>query len=146
MQTALDVEQKLQAGRWRLRMNYAALAAALTLDMGFTPRQHYLFSFPAFLAGMQPCFIEASVPAGSLMPLSCDDINYQGRRRVPGPLAARSGRAPARRAHDPPEAGRWAARCPEPVTARGCPRRTRCAGSGQIPSPGTGRMPQREVC
>ncbi|MFO1227279.1 hypothetical protein [Roseateles sp.] len=79
VQTALDVEQKLQAGRWRLRMNYAALAAALTLDMGFTPRQHYLFSFPAFLAGMQPCFIEASEkPAGSLMPLSCDDINYQG--------------------------------------------------------------------
>jgi hypothetical protein len=79
VKTAFAVEALLQAGRWRLRMNYAALAAALTLDMGFTPRQHYLFSFPAFLAGMQPCFIEASErPAGTLLPLSCDDINYQG--------------------------------------------------------------------
>lgn len=88
VQTAFAVEALLQAGRWRLRMNYAALAAALTLDMGFTPRQHYLFSFPAFLAGMQPCFIEASEnPAGSLLPLSCDDVEYHGPapRAWPGP-------------------------------------------------------------
>lgn len=86
VRTAFAVEQLLQAGRWRLRMNYAALAAALTLDMGFTPRQHYLFSFPAFLAGMQPCFIEASeMPAGTLLPLGCDDIAYQGPAPRPWP-------------------------------------------------------------
>jgi len=79
VRTALAVEQHLQAGRWRLRMNYAALAAALTADMGFTPRQHYQFTFPAFLAGMQPCYIEASEqPPGTLLPLACDHIAYEG--------------------------------------------------------------------
>jgi hypothetical protein len=84
---ARAVEQHLQAGRWRLRMNYAAVAAALTADMGFTPRQHYQFTFPAFLAGMQPCYIEASEqPAGTLLPLSCDNVAYEGPapRRWPG--------------------------------------------------------------
>jgi len=79
LQAALAVEKHLQDGRWRLRMNYAALAAALTADMGFTPRQHYQFTFPAFLAGMQPCYIEASEqPAGTLLPLACDNIAYEG--------------------------------------------------------------------
>jgi len=79
VQAAQAVEKHLQEGRWRLRMNYAALAAALTSDMGFTPRQHYQFTFPAFLAGMQPCYIEASEqPAGTLLPLSCDHIAYEG--------------------------------------------------------------------
>lgn len=79
LQAALAVERHLQAGRWRLRMNYAALTAALTSDMGFTPRQHYQFGFPAFLAGMQPCFIEASEnPAGTLLPLACDNVSYEG--------------------------------------------------------------------
>ena len=77
--TAKAVEAHLQAGRWRLRMNYAALAAALTADMGFTPRQHYQFTFPAFLAGMQPSFIEDSEkPAGTLLPLACDHVSYEG--------------------------------------------------------------------
>lgn len=79
VKAAQAVEQHLQAGRWRLRMNYAALAAALTADMGFTPRQHYQFTFPAFLAGMQPCYIEASEqPAGALLPLACDNVRYEG--------------------------------------------------------------------
>ncbi|MCE4557598.1 citrate/2-methylcitrate synthase [Pelomonas cellulosilytica] len=79
VRAAQAVEQHLQAGRWRLRMNYAAITAALTSDMGFTPRQHYQFGFPAFLAGMQPCYIEASEqPAGTLLPLACDDVAYEG--------------------------------------------------------------------
>lgn len=79
VRAAQAVEQHLQQGRWRLRMNYAALTAALTSDMGFTPRQHYQYGFPAFLAGMQPCFIEASEqPAGTLLPLACDHIAYEG--------------------------------------------------------------------
>lgn len=79
LQLARSVEDFLQQGRWRLRMNYAALSAALTADMGLTPREHYLFGFPAFLAGMQPCFIEASEqPAGTLLPMSCETIAYEG--------------------------------------------------------------------
>ncbi|MDR7334123.1 hypothetical protein [Roseateles asaccharophilus] len=80
LQAALAVEKHLQEGRWRLRMNYAALTAALTSDMGFTPRQHYQYGFPAFLAGMQPCYIEASEqPAGALLPLACDHVAYEGQ-------------------------------------------------------------------
>ncbi|MFG6461571.1 hypothetical protein ACG04Q_08315 [Roseateles sp. DXS20W] len=91
--TARAVEQQLQAGRWRLKMNYAAMAAALTADMGFTPRQHYQFTFPAFLAGMQPCYIEASEqPAGTLLPLACDHVRYEGpaARAWPGGQQAQS--------------------------------------------------------
>ncbi|NRF70004.1 citryl-CoA lyase [Aquincola sp. S2] len=86
LQLAKDVEQFLLDGRWRWRMNYAALSAALTADLGFTPREHYLFGFPAFLAGMQPCFIEAcEQPAGTLFPIPCSHVAYEGAARRPWP-------------------------------------------------------------
>ncbi|MGH8806328.1 MAG: hypothetical protein ACREX0_00445 [Noviherbaspirillum sp.] len=91
---AYAVEEHLLAGRWRWRMNYAALAAALVADMGFSAREYYLYAFPTFLAGMQPCFIEGSErPAGSLFPLSCADIAYEGvaRRRWPSRAKAAPG-------------------------------------------------------
>ena len=76
---AFDVEAFLLAGRWRWRMNYAALTAALTADLGLTPEEHYRYGFPAFLAGMQPCFIEAcEQPAGTLLPIACTQVNYTG--------------------------------------------------------------------
>lgn len=81
---AYDIEAHLLAGRWRWRMNYAGIAAALLADLGFSPQQYYLYLFPAFLAGMQPCFIEASEkPAGTLFPLPCTHIQYQGPARRP---------------------------------------------------------------
>ena len=89
LQLAWSVEQFLLEGRWRLRMNYAALAAALTADLGLTPREHYLFMFPAFLAGMQPCYIEAGDrPAGTLFPLSCDHVSYDGPAKRTWPADA----------------------------------------------------------
>lgn len=82
LRLAFAVEEKLLAGRWRMKMNYAALAAALVADMGFSPREYYLLAFPAFLAGMPPCFIEASErPEGSLYPVPCADILYEGESR-----------------------------------------------------------------
>ena len=82
LRLALAVEEKLLTGRLRMKMNYAGLAAALVADMGFTPREYYQFLFPAFLAGMQPCFIEAADrPEGTLYPASCNDILYQGQAR-----------------------------------------------------------------
>lgn len=79
LRLAQAVEQVLQAGRWRWRMNYAAVAAALTADLGLTPEQHYRYGFPAFLAGMQPCALEAGErPAGSFLPLSCAQLDYGG--------------------------------------------------------------------
>jgi hypothetical protein len=82
LQLACEIETALLAGRWRMKMNYAALAAALAADLGLTPHEYYLFMFPAFLAGMQPCFIEASDhPEGSLYPIPCADIEYAGESR-----------------------------------------------------------------
>lgn len=79
---AFAVEQFLLTGRWRWKMNYAALAAALIADVGLSTREYYLYSFPAFLAGMQPCFVEASQrPEGTLFPTSCADILYEGPQK-----------------------------------------------------------------
>lgn len=87
---AFEVDQLLRAGRWRMRMNYGAIAAALCADLGFSPREYYLFGLPTFLAGMPPCYIESSErPEGTLFPLSCDHILYEGtserswRRSIP---------------------------------------------------------------
>lgn len=77
---AFQVEQVLLNGRWRLRMNYGGLAAAFAADLGLSPQEYVLFSFPAFLAGMPPCYIEATeLPEGAVFPLPCDHINYQGQ-------------------------------------------------------------------
>jgi hypothetical protein len=84
LRLAFAVEEVLLAGRWRLRMNYGALAAALAADMGLTPREYYLFVFPAFLAGMAPCYIEAAeCPEGSLFPVPCTHIVYEGMAKRP---------------------------------------------------------------
>ncbi|HAF45388.1 MAG TPA: citryl-CoA lyase [Gallionellaceae bacterium] len=82
LRLALSIEETLFSGRWRMKMNYAGLVAALIADIGFSPREYYLFLFPAFLAGMQPCYIEASDrPEGSLYPIPCADILYEGESR-----------------------------------------------------------------
>ncbi len=84
LQLAFAIEEFLFAGRWRMKMNYGGLAAALAADLGLSSREYYLFLFPAFLAGMQPCLIEASErPEGALFPTSCADIRYEGRRPRP---------------------------------------------------------------
>jgi hypothetical protein len=62
-----------------MRMNYGAIAAALTADLGLSAREHYWFVFPAFLAGMPPCYIDAvERPEGTLLPLPCDAVAYKG--------------------------------------------------------------------
>lgn len=86
---AFEVERVLLEGRWRWRMNYGALSAAMAADFGLSTREYYLFSGPAFLAGMQPCFIEASERVeGTLFPLACAHVRYQGHapRAWPGGL------------------------------------------------------------
>ncbi|MFN3302812.1 MAG: citrate/2-methylcitrate synthase [Roseateles sp.] len=79
LRIALQVEQLLVARDARLRMNYAALMSALCADLGFSPDEMHHFQVPVFLAGMSPCFIEAAErPAGTVFPLSCDHIAYEG--------------------------------------------------------------------
>lgn len=82
LRLAFAIEEALLAGRWRMKMNYAAMAAALGADLGFTPREYYQFMFPAFLAGMQPGYIEAADRAeGTLYPLPCTEILYDGKAK-----------------------------------------------------------------
>jgi hypothetical protein len=84
LRLALDVEEKLLAGRWRMKMNYASLITALGADIGLTSREFYLFMFPLFLSGMPPCFTEASErPEGTLYILACSDILYEGKPQRP---------------------------------------------------------------
>lgn len=79
LQLAMRIEETMLASRLRMKMNYAGLVAALIADIGLTPHEYYLYSFPAFLAGMPPCFIEASErPEGTLYPIPCADILYEG--------------------------------------------------------------------
>jgi hypothetical protein len=84
LKLAFEVEEILLAGRWRLRMNYAALAAALAADFGLSPREYYFAGMMAFLAGMPPCYLDAAEkPEGLLFPLPCRVMLYEGvaRRR-----------------------------------------------------------------
>jgi len=82
IQLAGAIEEILLAGRWRMRMNYAAVATALSLDLGLSPREYYLYMLPAFLAGMPPCYIEACErPEQATFPLRCASLNYQGPAR-----------------------------------------------------------------
>lgn len=76
---AFAIEEILLNGRWRMRMNYAALAAALVLDIGLSPQEYYMYGFLGFLAGMPPCYIEAvQRPPQATMPLRCSAIHYEG--------------------------------------------------------------------
>lgn len=79
LQLAHDIERCLMESRLRMTANYGAIAAALCSDMGLSPREYYLYMHPAFLAGMLPCYVEASErPASTLLPLPCDAVAYQG--------------------------------------------------------------------
>ncbi len=77
---AFEVERILLGmGKPHLLMNYAGMTAALGADLGLTPRQFHLFRVPMFLAGMPPCWSEASEnPEGTLFPVSCEKIQYEG--------------------------------------------------------------------
>lgn len=87
------VERLLVARDARLKMNYAALTAALAADLGLSVREFHHFQVPMLLAGMAPCFVEAAErPAGSVYPLSCNHIAYEGAalRDWGAPSAARA--------------------------------------------------------
>jgi hypothetical protein len=79
LKQSFAIEDVLLQGRWRLKMNYAALVAALGADLGLNPKEFHLFMFPVFLAGIPPCYIEASEKSiGALFPEPCQSIAYRG--------------------------------------------------------------------
>jgi hypothetical protein len=84
LKLAFEVEKILIVKNPNLRMNYAAMTAALAADFGLSPYECHLFIIPAFLAGMPPCYLEAAEkPEGRLFPLPCRVMLYEGipRRR-----------------------------------------------------------------
>ena len=82
LKLAMSIEETMLTSRLRMKMNYAGLVAALLADIGLSPKEHYLYSFPAFLAGMPPCFIEANErPEGTLYPIPCTSIQYEGESK-----------------------------------------------------------------
>ena len=88
---AFEVERHLLANGRNLKMNYGCLVSAFGADLGFSPSEFYAFMFPSFLAGMPPCYIEASErPTGTLFPLSCDRIAYEGAAKRDWPAATPS--------------------------------------------------------
>ena len=79
LKLSLEVEKILLAGRWRMRMNHAAISAALAADFGLSSQEYYYFSIPAFLAGMPPCYKDAvEKPEGFLFPLPSWMLSYEG--------------------------------------------------------------------
>lgn len=82
LKLAFAIDQYLLDSRLRMRMNYAALGAALLADLKVSPREFYLYGFPTFLAGIPPCYLQAlEEPEGALFPIPCKDIAYAGRER-----------------------------------------------------------------
>jgi citrate synthase len=54
--------------------------AGLCADVGLSTKEFYFYSFPLFLAGMVPCYIDASERTeGTLLPLPCKGVSYQGK-------------------------------------------------------------------
>ncbi len=79
LKLAFEIEKVLSSGRWKMKMNVAALAAALSADQGLTVREYYHWCANSFLAGILPCFIDAiEHPEGAFFPLRCERISYEG--------------------------------------------------------------------
>ena len=89
VQLAFTIERFLLDSGRQLKMNYGCLVSAFGADLGMTTSEFYAFMFPSFLGGMQPCYIDAAQrPAGTLFPLSCDHVNYEGAAKRAWPSKA----------------------------------------------------------
>lgn len=79
LETAREIDRILVTRRYRLRMNVAAMAAALAADQGLSRREYYQFVLPCFTAGLVPCFMDAEEkPPGTFLPLRCTRVVYEG--------------------------------------------------------------------
>jgi len=79
VQLAFKTESVMLAIRGHWRINYAALIAALLLELSFDRTAYHLFISPLFFAGMPPCYLDAINRAeGLTFPLPCGTISYSG--------------------------------------------------------------------
>lgn len=90
LRLALEVNRLLAEQGRPWKMNYAALAAALPMDLGLTRQQFSLYLTPFFFTGMPPCYLEAAEKAeGALFPTACSQIDYQGPAKRDWPAGNR---------------------------------------------------------
>jgi hypothetical protein len=76
---AFRIETLLIEEGYRIRMNVAALAAAITADQGLSPQEFYRVLVLCFSAGAFACHVDAAEkPEGTLFPLRCSRIDYRG--------------------------------------------------------------------
>lgn len=84
LKLAFEVERIIVSRNSALRMNYAAVHAALIADMGLSMREYQLLRIPTFLAGMPPCVVDAAAkPEGALFPTPCAGVAYEGIGKRP---------------------------------------------------------------
>jgi hypothetical protein len=77
---AFEIDEFFRSRRYRLRINIAALAAALAADQGLSSFEYNQYVLPCFIGGMVPCYIDThNRPEGSFLPLSCHRISYEGK-------------------------------------------------------------------
>ncbi len=75
---AFQIEDYLKRKK-KIRMNIAALYAAICADFGFNEVEMNLFVSLLVFAGMPPCYLDTlEKPPGALLPLKCKDLNYTG--------------------------------------------------------------------
>lgn len=79
LQLVHQIQETLDQGRWRLRMNVAAITAALAADLGLSRHEYYQYAILSFSCGMFPCYLDSShKPEGTFFPLRCSRIAYGG--------------------------------------------------------------------
>lgn len=77
---AFQIEEIYQKNRYRLKINVAALAAALSADQGLSVYEYYQYLTPCFIGGIIPCYIDTrNNEEGVFFPLSCERISYEGK-------------------------------------------------------------------
>lgn len=76
---AFEIDRHLREQGRPLQMNFGALISAFGADFGLTPREYTLLLFPIFLAGMQPCYLEAlEKPPVAMFATPCHRVHYEG--------------------------------------------------------------------
>lgn len=79
VQLSLAVENLLKKKK-QLTMNIGALYNALAADIGLTPAEYSVFMTLVFVAGMGPCYLEASEKKeGCFFPIRCSNLIYEGK-------------------------------------------------------------------
>ena len=79
VELAFEIEDILLRNRYRLRINIAALLAAIAADQGLSTREYHHFMLLSFSSGMLPCYIAAmEQPGRAFFPLRCNRIKYAG--------------------------------------------------------------------